>query len=86
MITNGQNSIGTVASAINGVWSNPSLMTIHNMDNTDAVYIGGETVGTANGLALQKEETLQFHLQPLEQLYAVSGKAGHRISWLRQAL
>jgi hypothetical protein len=85
MITNGQSSVGTAASAIDGAWANSSIITIHNMDNTDAVYIGGATVGTANGLALQKEQTIQFELQPLEQLYAVSGKAGHKISWLRQA-
>jgi len=85
MITNGQSSIGTAASLVGGAWANSSIITIHNMDNTDAVFIGGETVGTANGLALQKEQTIQFELQPLEQLYAVSGKTGHKISWLRQA-
>lgn len=86
MITNGQSSIGTVASAIDGVHNNPVRLAIHNMDNTDAVYIGAAGVGTANGFALSKEETMQFVLEPLEQLYAVSGKAGHKISWIRQAL
>lgn len=86
MITNGQSAIGTVASAIDGVHNNPVRLAIHNMDNTDAVYIGGTGVTTANGFALQKEETIQFELAPLEQLYAVSGKTGHNISWIRQAL
>jgi hypothetical protein len=85
MITNGQSSIGTVASAIDGTHANSSIITIHNNDNTEAVYIGGTGVTTSNGLALQKEQTVQFELQPLEQLFAVSGKAGHTISWLRQA-
>jgi hypothetical protein len=85
MITNGQSSIGTVASAIDGNHANSAIITIHNMDNTDTVYIGGTGVTTTNGLALQKEQTIQFELQPLEQLYAVSSKAGHSISWLRQA-
>ena len=86
MITNGQSAIGTVASAIDGVHNNPVRLAIHNMDNTDAVYIGAAGVGTANGFALGKEQTMQFVLEPLEQLYAVSGKAGHKISWIRQAL
>lgn len=86
MIINGQSSVGTAASAIDGAHANASIITIHNNDNTDAVYIGGTGVTTTNGLALQKEQTIQFDLQPLEQLYAVSTKAGHSISWLRQAL
>lgn len=61
-------------------------MTIHNDDNTDAVYIGGSAVTTANGLVLQKEQTIQFTLAPLEQLYAISTKAGHTISYLRQTI
>lgn len=86
MISNGQSSIGTVASAIDGAHNNPVRLAIHNMDNTDAVYIGAAGVTIANGFALGKEQTMQFDLAPLEQLYAVSGKTGHNISWIRQAL
>ena len=86
MITNGQTAIGTVASAIDGVWTNPSRITIHNLDNTDAVYLGNQTVTINNGLELMKQATLQFELEPLEQLYAVSSKAGHNVSWLRQTI
>lgn len=85
-ITNGQVAIGTVATPIDGVWTNPSLLTIHNNDNTDAVYLGGTAVTTSNGLALQKEQSYQFHLQPLEQIYCVSTKLGHTISWMRQTI
>ena len=86
MITNGQTAIGTAASAIDGVWTNPSRITIHNLDNTDAVYLGNQTVTINNGLELMKQATLQFELEPLEQLYAVSSKAGHNVSWLRQTI
>ena len=86
MISNGQVSIGTVASAIDGVWHNPSRITIHNLDNTDAVFLGNQTVTITNGLELMKQATLQFELEPLEQLYAVSSKTGHKISWLRQTV
>lgn len=86
MISNGQTSIGTVAEAIDGVHNQPSNIIIHNVDNTDAVYIGSQTVTTTNGFVLSKEGTIQFTLQPLEQLWAVSGKTGHVISWIRQAI
>lgn len=86
MITNGQVAIGTVATAVDGVWTNPSRITIHNNDNTDAVYLGGTAVTPATGLVLQKEESYQFELQPLEQIYCVSTKLGHTISWMRQTI
>ena len=86
MISNGQVAIGTVATPIDGVWQNPSLITIHNNDNTDAVYLGGTGVTTANGLKLLKEDSYQFQLQPLEQIYCVSTKLGHTISWMRQTI
>lgn len=86
MISSGQTTIGTVATAIDGVWPNPSRITLHNADNTDTLYIGNQNVTTSNGLGIVKLDTLQFDLQPLEQLYVVSGKAGHVISWLRQTI
>jgi len=86
LITNGRVSIGTAATAIDGVYNQHAHITIHNDDNTDAVYIGGSSVSTLNGLTLQKEETIQFTLAPLEQLYAISTKAGHTISYLRQTI
>lgn len=86
MITNGQTVIGTTATALDGVWQNPSRITIHNLDNTDSVYLGQDSVTTTTGLELMKQATLQFELQPLEQLWAVSSKTGHRISWLRQTI
>lgn len=86
MISSGQTSIGTVATAIDGVWHNPSRIIIHNLDNTDACYLGADDVTTSTGLELMKQTTLQFDLEPLDQLWAVSGKTGHRISWLRQTI
>lgn len=86
MLSNGRNAVGTVAAPIDGVYNGYSNITIHNDDNTDAVYIGGSAVTTLTGLTLQKEETLQFQLAPLEQLYAISTKAGHTISFLRQTI
>lgn len=86
MISSGQVAIGTVATAIDGVHPNPSRITIQNLDNSDTMYLGGTAVTTTSGLGLLKLETIQFDLEPLEQLYAVSTKAGHTISWLRQTI
>lgn len=86
MVTNGRLSVGTVATPIDGVYQGYSNLTLHNDDNTDAVYIGGSAVTTTNGLALQKEQTIQFEIAPLEQLYVISGKTGHNVSFLRQTI
>jgi hypothetical protein len=86
MISNGQISIGTAATAIDGVWTNPSRITIHNNDNATNIYLGGNGVTQSTGLLLLKEQSYQFDLQPLEQLYAVSDKSGHIISWMRQTI
>ena len=86
MITNGRLSIGTTAVAIDGVHNQPAHMIIHNDDNTQAVYLGGPGVTAADGLTIEKLESLQFDLGPLEQVYAVSTKTNHTISWMRQTL
>lgn len=86
MISNGQVSIGTVATAIDGVWTNPSRITIHNNDNSTNIYLGDQNVTSSNGLLLLKEQSYQFDLQPLEQIWVVSTKLGHTISWMRQTI
>ena len=86
MLSNGRTSVGTAATAIDGVYNQYAHIILHNDDNTDAVYIGGPGVTTANGLVLQKEQTFEIGLGPLEQLYAVSTKEGHSISFLRHTI
>jgi len=86
MLHSGRASIGTVATPIDGIYHGYSNLTIHNDDNTDVVYIGGPDVTPANGLTLKKEDTLQFEVAPLEQLFVVSTKLGHTISFLRQTI
>ncbi len=86
MITNGRLSIGTTAVPIDGVHNQPAHMIIHNDDNTQSVYLGGSGVTAATGLTIEKLESLQFDLAPLEQIYAVSTKTNHTISWMRQTL
>jgi hypothetical protein len=83
-ISSGRITVGTVASIIDVTFNSNFRLIIHNNDNTDAVYLGGADVTTANGLQLLKQETLQLEMNPLESVYAVSAKAGHTISYLKQ--
>lgn len=86
-VISGQTTVGTTATLIDGVaWQNPVVMHLHNNDNTDAVYIGGPNVTTTNGLTLLKEDSIELTLHQANQIYAVSGKTGHVISWIAQKL
>lgn len=86
-LTSGTVTIGTAATLIDGVsWQNPVAMHIHNNDNTDAIYLGGPDVTTTNGLSLLKQESIDLTLYPANQIYAVSSKTGHVISFIRQPL
>ena len=85
-ITNGQNTIGLTATLIDGFHQMPYRLTFQNMDNTDAVYIGNKGVTINNGFKLEKLQTIQIVVNPLDGLYAVSTKAGHKICWLRETL
>lgn len=83
----GQTTVGTAATLIDGVaWQNPVVMHLHNNDNTDAVYIGGSDVTINNGLTLLKQDSIELTLHQANQIFAVSSKAGHIISWIAQKL
>jgi hypothetical protein len=83
-ISSGTVSVGTVASIIDGTSNSNFRLIIHNNDNTDAVYLGGPDVSVANGMKLDKGIILQLEMNPLESVFAISGKAGHIISYLKQ--
>jgi hypothetical protein len=83
MITSGRDSVGTAATLIDGSHNSSFRLVVANNDNTDTVYLGGSTVGTANGYQLTKLESIDLLLPAGSELYAVSGKAGHSISWMK---
>jgi len=83
-ISSGRMTVGTVATIIDGTFNSNFRLIVHNNDNTDAVYIGGPDVTTANGFVVKKEESIQLEMNPLDSVYAVSAKAGHTISYLKQ--
>lgn len=83
-ISSGQQLIGATPELVDGISPNPSRLHIHNMDNTKVLYLGNGSVTVANGLGLQKLESIELILNPGESLYAVSDGGTHLISWLRQ--
>lgn len=85
-IQTGQVSVGTAATKILGTNGNFGHVILQNNDNTDAIYIGGTAVTTSTGLALQKLEHNDFDIMPATELYAVSTKTGHILSYLLQQL
>jgi len=84
MITSGQVAVGTTRVQIDGTSVSSFRLQIHNMDNSDAIYIGGPDVTISNGLAVQKLESIQLDCFPSETVFVVSPKDGHLISYLRQ--
>lgn len=83
-ISSGVMTVGTTATIIDGTFNSNFRLMVHNNDNTDAVYLGDSDVSVATGLRLDKGIILQLEMNPLESVYAVSGKAGHVISYLKQ--
>jgi hypothetical protein len=84
-LTSGVVVVGTAATLIDGTASsNPIHLHIHNNDNSDAVYIGGPDVTTANGLTLIKLDSVDFILRPGNTVYAISTKTGHNVSYIKQ--
>jgi hypothetical protein len=84
MISAGQITVGLTATAVDGVSNTESIITIHNNDNATGIWLGNQNVTVNNGLLLLKEQSYQFNLKPLEQIYAISDKAGHIISYMKQ--
>jgi len=90
-IISGQTSDAHAAPVIDGVLTghdagNPYRLFIHNNDNTDSVYLGGSGVTTSTGLMVDKGVMIQLTVSPTDLLYAVSGKAGHIISWMTEPI
>jgi actin-related protein len=83
----GNTTVGTVATLIDGVaWNNPVLLHIHNDDSTTSVHIGGSDVTTSTGMELLKQDSLEITLHQANQIYCVSSKSGHIVSWIAQKL
>jgi hypothetical protein len=84
VITSGQVAVGTARVQIDGTSVSNWKIHIHNMDNSDAIYIGGPDVTISNGLVLQKLESIELECYPSETIFVVATKNGHQVSYLRQ--
>lgn len=85
-ISNGQTSVGLTPVIIDGFHNMPYRITLKNIDNTADAFIGNESVTVDNGYALKVNESIQLVINPLDTVYVVSSKVGHKISWIRETL
>jgi hypothetical protein len=83
-ITSGQTIVNLTPTHIAGNSTNPLRLHIHNADNQQNLFIGGDDVSISNGLIIQKLDSIELVLNPNESLYAISSQGNHLISWLRQ--
>jgi hypothetical protein len=81
-ITSGSASVGTAATQLNNSQAAPGFMHISNLDNTDAVFVGGAAVTPGTGHGIAKSSEIDVQIFAGQVLYAVSTKAGHSVSWL----
>lgn len=82
-VSSGQVTVGTAATLIDTTDVMPFHLQIANNDNTDTVFLGGAGVTPTTGMALQKLEHVNFDMNPLDRMYAVSTKSGHALSWVK---
>lgn len=85
MLSSGQLTVGTAAVQIDGTSNSNWQLRISNDDNTDTLYIGNGDVTTSNGLRLHKLEKIDLDMNPGETVWVISTKAGHAISYMKQA-
>lgn len=83
-ISTGQLTVGMTPVQIDGTSNSNYKIHIHNMDNTDTLYIGNGDVSITNGLGLSKLDSVELQCYPGESIFVVSPKTGHLISWLKQ--
>lgn len=84
MISTGQTAVGLTPVVVDGTFNSEFKLTIHNMDNTDTVWVGNGDVTVSNGLGIAKGQFIQIDMKPGDFLHAVSSKTGHVISWMKQ--
>jgi len=82
-ISSGQQVIGIIPAAIDGVSTNPYRLHLHNNDNAKALFIGNSNVTIANGMKMDGGAMYEFIISPNQQLHVVSETGTHTISWLR---
>lgn len=82
-IYSGSQTVGTVATQIDGASVHWTHVHIRNNDSTKTLFIGNSNVTVANGLPVDKLATMEFDLPPNQHLFMVSESGGHSVSWLK---
>ena len=77
-VYNNRITLGTVAEIIVHAWSGPQEVHLHNMtkSSNQYIYVGGNAVGTADGIHIDPGEDLSFYLPPGDSIYAMSDPDG----------
>lgn len=82
-IYSGTQTIGTVASQLDGNSVHWTHIHIRNNDNAKTMYIGNSDVSVGNGLLVDGGATIDFDLPPNQHLFMISSSGNHTISWLK---
>ena len=82
----GVTAVGTAAARIFDPTNQPIQVKIQNLDNTDEIHLGCANVTSLTGYGLQKLDNFDIVLQPGNTLWAIAGKAGHNLGWIKQEL
>lgn len=82
-IYSGTQTIGTVATQIDGASVHWTHIHLRNNESTKTLYVGNSTVTVGNGLLINGLETVEFNVPPNQHLYMVSSSGDHTVSWLK---
>lgn len=82
-ITNGNQTIGTALTQVDGNSQFQSTLTIHNNDTTKDLLLGGPNLTVANGVPLAKLQYISLQIPPLEAVYLRASTGEISVSWMR---
>jgi hypothetical protein len=82
-VITGQLAVGTATpTQVNQPSVHSIFVHIHNNDNTNHLLIGGANLNASNGMILQKLDSIEMTLQPLDILYLLSSSGIITASYL----
>lgn len=82
-ITNGNQTIGTAVTQVDGLSQYQSTLIIHNNDTTKDLLIGGPDMSAASGVPLAKLQYIELPIPPAEAVYVMASAGEVSISWMR---
>lgn len=75
-------TVGTVATQLHNNAPTPGYLHVSNLDNTDTIFIGSDSVVANSGHSLPKNASEDFQIYAGDTLYAISTKSGHSVGVL----